>query len=160
MGHKKLHGAVCLWHSEQERWVVPGNGVKIPRYTARQIDISVLRSPFVNQPGGRARLFPQCKMAGGYTVIIQIGAPLVNEKWHHISIFPSCQRLSAGELWVGRQSADPLRGAYLDWMAGVLDRALEGKRRSGSFEPDDVRDLQQALTEIRQMKKEWENWQR
>ena len=68
------------------------------------------------------------------------------------------QRLSAGELWVGRQSADPLRGADLDWMAGVLDRAREGKRRSGSFEPDDVRDLQQALTEIRQMKKEWEAW--
>ena len=67
--------------------------------------------------------------------------------------------LSAGELWVGRQSADPLRGAYLDWMAGVLDHVLEGKRRSSNSDPGALQDLQHAVTEIKEMKKEWETWQ-
>lgn len=69
------------------------------------------------------------------------------------------RELSTGELWVGRQSDDPLRGAYLDWMCGVLSSVLDGKRRSSNAEVEKLNTLQQAVDEIRQMKKEWETWQ-
>lgn len=67
--------------------------------------------------------------------------------------------LTPGELWAGKQSDDPLRGVYLDWLDGVLSRALEGKRRSAGGDPAEADAVQEALEDIRRMRKEWESWQ-
>ena len=64
--------------------------------------------------------------------------------------------LSPGELWAGRQSADPLRGEYLDHIAGKVSKALTGHMMA--FQPDGaaITELQAALTELLRMKGEWE----
>lgn len=64
--------------------------------------------------------------------------------------------LSPGELWAGRQSADPLRGEYLDYIAGKVSRALTGHMMA--FQPDGaaITELQAALTDLLRMKGEWE----
>lgn len=64
--------------------------------------------------------------------------------------------LSTGELWAGRQSADPLRGEYLDYMAAKVSRALTGHMMA--LQPDGaaIMELQTVLTDLLRMKGEWE----
>ena len=63
--------------------------------------------------------------------------------------------LSRAELWVGRQRGDdPLRGAYLDWMAGKAERALAGRLASRQREEGEIQALWEVLEGIRQMRKE------
>ncbi len=62
--------------------------------------------------------------------------------------------LSAGELWAGRQSDDPLRGAYLEMMAGKVVRALEGQIASRVRDEGQIAMLSQVLTDIQAMRKE------
>ena len=62
--------------------------------------------------------------------------------------------LSPGELWAGRRSDDPLRGAYLDMMAGKVSRALEGQRASSRRDEGQIEALAQVLAEIRTMREE------
>ena len=69
------------------------------------------------------------------------------------------KEMNKGELWAGRNSNDPLRGEYLNWMSGVLGKTLDGKRRASDVNQAELDDLQQALNEIQTMKEEWESWQ-
>lgn len=64
--------------------------------------------------------------------------------------------LSAGELWAGRQSTDPLRGEYLDFIARKVSRALTG--HMAAAEPDGavIMELQAVLTDLLRMKGELE----
>lgn len=62
--------------------------------------------------------------------------------------------LSVGELWAGRQSDDPLRGAYLEMMAGKVSRALEGQLASKARDEGQIAVLSQVLTELQDMRKE------
>lgn len=62
--------------------------------------------------------------------------------------------LSPGELWAGRQSDDPLRGAYLAYMEEKLTRALAGRRASRSRDETAEEAISAALRDIRDMKKE------
>ena len=65
--------------------------------------------------------------------------------------------LSPAELWVGRNRADPLRGAWLDMWIARTGRALEGMSRARG---EEVLSRKRALKEVRagllDMKKEWE----
>lgn len=68
--------------------------------------------------------------------------------------------LTPAELWAGKNTADPLRGDWLDrWLARVR-RALEGMSRArGEEAPARKRELEEVATGLMDMKKEWEQWQ-
>ena len=61
---------------------------------------------------------------------------------------------SSAELWVGRQSDDPLRGEYLAMMSEKLERALRGHRSASVPNESEIKYLEQVLIEIRLMQKE------
>ena len=65
-----------------------------------------------------------------------------------------------GQLWVGRQSRDPLRGAYLEQQERKLRRAVDGMAKSQGEETQQRRrELEAVLYEIAAMKEEWQKWQ-
>lgn len=61
-------------------------------------------------------------------------------------------QMSPGELWAGRQSADPLRGEYLDYIAGKVSRALTGHMLAVQPDGAAIMELQAVLTELLEMK--------
>lgn len=63
--------------------------------------------------------------------------------------------LSPGELWAGRQSADPLRGEYLDYVAAKVSRALTGHMAAAQPDAAVITELQVVLTDLLRMKGEW-----
>lgn len=63
-------------------------------------------------------------------------------------------QLSPGELWAGRQSADPLRGEYLDYIAGKVSRALTGHMLAAQPDGAAIMELQAVLTDLLRMKGE------
>lgn len=69
--------------------------------------------------------------------------------------------LSLAELWAGRNSAQPLRGAWLElWMSKVR-RALEGLERSRRQEAAERQDTLRAVyAGLAHMKEEWQEWQK
>lgn len=69
--------------------------------------------------------------------------------------------LSPAELWAGKNTRGPLRGAWLDmWIARVC-RALEGiSRARGEEAPARKRELEAVAAGLMDMKKEWEQWQK
>lgn len=68
--------------------------------------------------------------------------------------------LSPAELWAGKNSSDPLRGAWLDMWAARVRRALEGMAQARG-EGVSVRkhELEEVLSGLIDMKEEWELWQ-
>ena len=68
--------------------------------------------------------------------------------------------LTPAELWAGKQSRDPLRGAYLAGLLQKLDRALAGlaQAREGRGEAR-RQELEQVRSGLLDMKKEWDTWQ-
>lgn len=68
--------------------------------------------------------------------------------------------LSPAELWAGKNTADPLRGTWLDQWIARTGRALEGMAQGRG---EEVLSRRKALEEVREglfdMKKEWELWQ-
>lgn len=69
--------------------------------------------------------------------------------------------LTPAELWAGKNTADPLRGDWLDrWLARVR-RALEGiSQARGEEAPARRRELEEVAAGLADMKKEWEQWQK
>lgn len=63
-------------------------------------------------------------------------------------------QLTPGELWAGRQSADPLRGEYLDYIAGKVSRALTGHMLAAQPDGAAIMELQAVLTDLLRMKGE------
>ena len=70
--------------------------------------------------------------------------------------------LTPAELWAGKNSAQPLRGLWLDHWIDKTQRALAGLARArGGDEVAAHKDwLEQANAGLLQMKQEWEGWQR
>ena len=68
--------------------------------------------------------------------------------------------LSPAELWAGKNSSDPLRGAWLDIWTARVRRALEGMAQARG-EGVSVRkhELEEVLNGLVDMKEEWELWQ-
>lgn len=68
--------------------------------------------------------------------------------------------LTPAELWAGRNSADLLRGQWLDLWLGKTERALAGLAQSRQESaPRRRRELEQVRDGLLDMKKEWEAWQ-
>ena len=64
--------------------------------------------------------------------------------------------MTPAELWVGRNTPQPLRGAYLSMMEGKVRRALEGQKASANPDQAVVEQLEQVLAGMDEMKKELE----
>jgi tRNA (adenine22-N1)-methyltransferase len=62
--------------------------------------------------------------------------------------------LTPAELWVGRQSDDPLRRDYLTMMAGKLRRALRGQQAAKEPDQQLIDQLSEILDHIAEMEKE------
>lgn len=69
--------------------------------------------------------------------------------------------LSPAEQYAGRNSPDPLRGAWLDRWLDKTEHALAGLARARGLEAGPRRaELEQVRQGLLDMKKEWEAWQR
>lgn len=66
--------------------------------------------------------------------------------------------LSPAELWAGKNTKAPLRGAWLDLWAARTRRALDGMAQARGELPR-RRELEAVLSGLMDMKKEWEQWQ-
>lgn len=62
--------------------------------------------------------------------------------------------LTPAELWVGRQSEDPLRGEWLTHMAAKLSGILEGQLFSRESDEREIKRLREIMSDIREMRKE------
>jgi len=68
---------------------------------------------------------------------------------------------SPAELWAGRNSADPLRGEWLEQWLNKVERALDGLSKSKKEDaPQRIGELSQVREGLLEMKKEWDAWQR
>ena len=59
--------------------------------------------------------------------------------------------LTPAELWVGRQSSDPLRGEFLAMMGGKIERALNGHLSAAEPNQSEIKVLREVLSGIREM---------
>lgn len=64
------------------------------------------------------------------------------------------ERLTAAELWAGRQSEDPLRVPYLEVMGGKLERILRGHLSAEVKNEAEIAFLSNVLDGIRRMREE------
>lgn len=62
--------------------------------------------------------------------------------------------MTPGELFAGRQSGDPLRGAYLDMLSGKLERVLCGLRGAAVQDEGQIEVVGRVLRELSEMRKE------
>ena len=69
--------------------------------------------------------------------------------------------LTPAELWAGRNTDHPLRGIWLDrWISRPV-RAVDGMARARGVAPISRRQkLEEVLSGLTDMKKEWERWQK
>ena len=68
--------------------------------------------------------------------------------------------MTAAELCAGRNSSDPLRGDWLEYWLLRTRRALSGMAQAKSENVAQRRaELEQVLSGLEEMKKEWEAWQ-
>lgn len=67
--------------------------------------------------------------------------------------------LSAGALWAGKNTNDPLRGDFLDWLIRVLNKALSGMRQAADGNGEEAARMEAAIADLIEMKKEWAAWQ-
>ena len=61
------------------------------------------------------------------------------------------EELSPAELWVGRQSDDPLRGEFLAMMGNKIERALNGHLSAAEPNQSEINALREVLNGIREM---------
>lgn len=59
--------------------------------------------------------------------------------------------LTPAELWVGKQSSDPLRGEFLAFMAAKIERALNGQLTAANPNEQEIESLRVILDGIRSM---------
>ena len=69
--------------------------------------------------------------------------------------------MTLAELWAGRNSGAPLRGAWLDQWIARTQRALAGMAQAqGEGVPARRQMLEEVCGGLIEMKKEWEQWRR
>ena len=68
--------------------------------------------------------------------------------------------MTAAEVCAGKNTSDPLRGIWLDHWIGRTARALKGMAQARQESVEQRRaELEQVLSGLEEMKKEWEAWQ-
>lgn len=68
--------------------------------------------------------------------------------------------MTAAEICAGRNTGDPLRGDWLEYWMNRTRKALTGMAQARSESVEQRRtELEQVLSGLEEMKKEWETWQ-
>lgn len=67
---------------------------------------------------------------------------------------------SEAELWAGKQNKDPLRGAHLEQIMNKVGKALDGHRSAFCPDEEKITYLEAVLSDLYDMKGEWDTWQR
>lgn len=112
--------------------------------------VHLLLQPMTSFPDLRRWLWEN-----GYSIEREQIAREGNRLYTVLSVYGGeMEELSPAELWVGRQSDDPLRPAYLDHMAGKISRALNGQKASQNRDEKTVAFLEEVLGGIRKMREE------
>lgn len=113
-------------------------------------DVSLLLQPMTSFPDLRAWL-----QQHGYS-IEQERIAREGERLYTILAVKggSMEALTAAELWVGKQSDDPLRRDYLMFMASKLSRAINGLNASRNRDEAMILALSESLDGIEEMRKE------
>jgi len=62
--------------------------------------------------------------------------------------------LTPSELWAGRQSDDPLRGAWLEYISSKVSRALEGHLAAKERDQAELMRLREVLSGLEEMREE------
>lgn len=71
------------------------------------------------------------------------------------------EKQSPAQLWAGCNSADPLRGEWLELWLNKVERALTGLSKSQKEDaPQRISELEQVRKGLLEMKEEWDAWQR
>lgn len=63
--------------------------------------------------------------------------------------------MTPAELWAGRQSDDPLRPDYLQWMAGKAERVRSGLCASRNRDEGEIARMEEILAGLDEMRKEY-----
>lgn len=118
-------------------------------------DVTLLLQPMTSQPDLR-----QWLLLNGYLIERECIAR-EGEKLYTVMSVKAGEmgELSPAELWVGRQSNDPLRGVFLDHMAQKLRKVLDGHRSATHPDEEMIGQLESVLSGVLAMKEEWNTWQ-
>lgn len=118
-------------------------------------EITLLLQPMTSQPDLRQWLFEN-----GYCIhnerIVHEGGKL------YIILFVKAgtmDELSPAELWAGKQSRDPLRGEFLNYVAQKVGKALDGQRSASCPNAEIIQQLELVLSGLKNMMEEWSTWQ-
>lgn len=125
-------------------------------------------APWTKEEGNMLILQPMSSQEDLRRWLVQNGYQIVREKialeektFYTIMVAePGVDReMTAAEELAGRQSSDPLRGAYLAHLITKVNRALEGQRSASKPDEAVLAKTEGLLNELVGMKKEWEAWQ-
>ena len=121
----------------------------------RNPDVLLILQPMTSQPDLRQWLFEN-----GYCIEKEQIAREGDKLYTIMAVRAGkMEELSPAELWVGRQSRDPLRGDFLDHTAQKIRKALDGHRAASHLNEGMICRLETVLSEVIAMKGEWSTWQ-
>jgi len=123
----------------------------------RERDVALVLQPMSSMEDLRVWL-----MANGYRIVTERLAREGDTIYTALLVRAGeMEPLSPAECWAGKNTNDPLRGAWLDHWLSKTTRALEGlsKARQEGLEERRAR-MEQVHTGLLDMKKEWDAWQR
>ena len=121
----------------------------------RELDIPLVLQPMSSMSDLRCWL-----EENGYTIVTEGLAREGETLYTALLVRAGHMELTVAERWAGKNTNDPLRGAWLDHWLGKTGRALEGLSKSRQEGLEERREeMQQIHDGLLAMKKEWEAWQ-
>ena len=126
-------------------------------------------APWTREPGKTLILQPMSSMPDLRRWLLENGYQILEERLAregdtlYTALLVSGGQMvpmTPAELWAGRNTRDPLRGMWLEQWMGKVERALEGLRKAKQEQAAPRRkELEQVLSGLQDMKKEWDTWQ-
>lgn len=118
-------------------------------------DVTLLLQPMTSQPDLRQWLFENEYCIKNERIVRE------GDKLYTILLVKAgaMDEFDPAELWVGKQSMDPLRGEFLDHVAQKIGKALDGQRSASCPNTEIVKRLEHVLSGLNTMKEEWNTWQ-
>ena len=118
-------------------------------------DVVLFLQPMTSQPDLREWLF-----LNGYCIESESLAREGEKRYTIMRVRAGeMEAFSPAELWVGKQSRDPLRGDFLDHTAQKIRKVLDGHRLAAHPDEEMIGRLETVLSGVLAMKEEWNTWQ-
>lgn len=126
------------------------------------------KAPWTKAEGNMLILQPMSSQEDLRRWLIQNGYQIIREQiaqeektfYTIMVVIPGADReMTVAEELAGRQSRDPLRGAYLAYLIAKVQRALDGQRSAAKPDEAALERTAELLNALEDMKKEWETWQ-